>query len=134
MLPDITKKTPDAKIQVVATESISSKCFTINTPIIIKTTIDININKNQLRLACNSFNNGYWVFDQENFEIDIIQEFLPQALSEEEVDEIVNQAITQTGAASIKDMGKVMGILKPQLQGKADMSAVSAMIKSSLSG
>ena len=52
---------------------------------------------------------------QENFEIDIIQEFLPQALSEEEVDAIVNQAIEQTGASSIKDMGKVMGGIKAEL-------------------
>jgi len=70
---------------------------------------------------------------QESFEIDIIQEFLPQALSEEEVDEIVNQAITQTGATSIKDMGKVMGLVKPQIIGRADMGEVSGRIKSILS-
>jgi len=70
---------------------------------------------------------------QENFEIDIIQEFLPQALGEEEVDEIVNQAIKQTGASSIKDMGKVMGLVKPQIVGRADMGEVSGRIKSLLS-
>ncbi len=70
--------------------------------------------------------------EQESFEIDIIQEFLPQALSEEEVDEIVNQAITQTGAASIKDMGKVMGLVRPQIIGRADMGEVSGRIKSIL--
>ena len=70
---------------------------------------------------------------QENFEIDIIQEFLPQALSEEEVDAIVNQAIEQTGASSIKDMGKVMGLVKPQIIGRADMGEVSGRIKSMLS-
>jgi len=70
---------------------------------------------------------------QENFEIDIIQEFLPQALSEEEVDAIVTQAIEQTGANSIKDMGKVMGIVKPQIIGRADMGEVSGRIKSTLS-
>ena len=70
---------------------------------------------------------------QENYEIDIIQEFLPQALSEEEVDSIVSQAIEQTGASSIKDMGKVMGLVKPQIIGRADMGEVSGRIKSTLS-
>jgi len=69
---------------------------------------------------------------QESFEIDIIQEFLPQALSEEEVDDIVNQAIEQTGASSIKDMGKVMGLVRPQIIGRADMGEVSGRIKSLL--
>ena len=71
--------------------------------------------------------------DQESYEIDIIQEFLPQALSEEEVDEIVNTAITQTNAGSIKDMGKVMGLVRPQIIGRADMGEVSGRIKSILS-
>jgi uncharacterized protein YqeY len=70
---------------------------------------------------------------QESFEIDIIQEFLPQALSEEELDEIVNQAIAQTGASSIKDMGKVMGLVRPQIIGRADMGEVSGRIKTILS-
>jgi len=70
---------------------------------------------------------------QESFEIDIIQEFLPQALSEEEVDAIVNQAIETTGASSIKDMGKVMGLVKPQIIGRADMGEISGRIKSLLS-
>lgn len=69
---------------------------------------------------------------QENYEIDIIQEFLPQALSEEEVDNIVNQAIEQTSASSIKDMGKVMGLVRPQIIGRADMGEVSGRIKSLL--
>ena len=70
---------------------------------------------------------------QENFEIDIIQEFLPQALSEEEIESIVNQAIEQSSASSIKDMGKVMGLVKPQIIGRADMGEVSGHIKSLLS-
>ena len=69
---------------------------------------------------------------QENFEIGIIQEFLPQALSEEEIASIVNQAIEQTSASSIKDMGKVMGLVKPQIIGRADMGEVSGHIKSLL--
>ncbi len=70
---------------------------------------------------------------QESYEIDIIQEFLPQALSEDEIDAIVSQAIEQTSASSIKDMGKVMGIVKPQIIGRADMGEVSGRIKSLLS-
>lgn len=70
---------------------------------------------------------------QEAYEIDIIQEFLPQALSEDEVDAIVNQAIAQTSASSIKDMGKVMGLVRPQIIGRADMGEVSGRIKSLLS-
>ena len=70
---------------------------------------------------------------QESLEIDIIQEFLPQALSEEEIDAIVNRAIEQTGASSIKDMGKVMGLVRPQIIGRADMGEVSGRIKSMLS-
>jgi len=70
---------------------------------------------------------------QESFEIDIIQEFLPQALSEEEIDDIVNEAIEKTAASSIKDMGKVMGLVKPQIVGRADMGEISGRIKSLLS-
>ncbi len=70
---------------------------------------------------------------QESMEIDIIQEFLPQALSEEEIDNIVNDAINKTGAGSIKDMGKVMGLVKPQIIGRADMGEISGRIKSLLS-
>jgi len=70
---------------------------------------------------------------QEVYEIDIIQEFLPQALTEDEVDAIVSQAIEQTSASSIKDMGKVMGLVRPQIIGRADMGEVSGRIKSLLS-
>jgi hypothetical protein len=69
----------------------------------------------------------------EQAEIDIIQQYLPEALSEAEIIELVEQSIASTGAASIKDMGKLMGVLKPQLQGRADMGKVSQLIKSRLS-
>jgi len=69
----------------------------------------------------------------EQDELVILTEYLPAALSAEEIDSFVNDAITKTGASSIKDMGKVMGILKPQLQGRANMSTVSQQIKSRLS-
>ena len=69
----------------------------------------------------------------EQAEIDLIQEYLPEALSESEINDLVEQSIATTGAASIKDMGKLMGVLKPQLQGRADMGKVSQLIKSRLS-
>ncbi len=69
---------------------------------------------------------------KEKAEIDVIADFLPQPLSEEEIETIINQAISQTGAESMKDMGKVMGIVKPQITGRADMGAVSGKIKTLL--
>ncbi|MBU1192435.1 MAG: GatB/YqeY domain-containing protein [Gammaproteobacteria bacterium] len=70
--------------------------------------------------------------DQESYEIGIVQTYLPQQLTAAEVDSMIAAAIAQTGASGIKDMGKVMGILKPQLQGRADMTAVSGQIKAQL--
>ncbi|MDC1287217.1 GatB/YqeY domain-containing protein [Gammaproteobacteria bacterium] len=69
----------------------------------------------------------------EQAEIEIIQEYLPEALTESEINDLVEQSMAATGAASIKDMGKLMGVLKPQLQGRADMGRVSQLIKSRLS-
>ena len=69
---------------------------------------------------------------KEQAEIDIISEFLPQALSEAEIEAIINQAIADTGASSMKEMGKVMAQARPRLVGRADMGAVSARIKALL--
>ena len=69
----------------------------------------------------------------EQGELEIIQEYLPKALTEAEINDLVEQSIASTGAESMKDMGKLMGVLKPQLQGRADMGKVSQMIKSRLS-
>jgi uncharacterized protein YqeY len=69
---------------------------------------------------------------QENFELGIIQPYLPEALGEDELNALIDAAMAATGASSIKDMGKVMGQLKPKIQGRADMSSVSALIKSRL--
>ena len=68
----------------------------------------------------------------EKFEIQIVQEFLPEALSEAELTKLVADAIAQSGAATMQDMGKVMGILKPQVQGRADVAVVSQLVKSQL--
>ncbi len=70
--------------------------------------------------------------DQEKFEIGIIQEYLPQPLNADEIAALIDEAIAATGAASMKDMGKVMGMLKPKMQGRADMGAVSGQIKQKL--
>lgn len=69
---------------------------------------------------------------KEQAEIDVIQQFLPAQLSETELDQLVADAVSQSGAASMQDMGKVMAILKPQVQGRADMGAVSKTVKASL--
>ena len=69
---------------------------------------------------------------QENLELDFIKPYMPEALGENELKALIDAAMEDTGASSIKDMGKVMGQLKPQIQGRADMGAVSALIKSRL--
>lgn len=70
--------------------------------------------------------------DQEAFEIGIIQAYLPKALTVAEIDTLITQTITDTQASGPQDMGKVMGVLKPKLQGRADMGAVSQVIKAKL--
>jgi len=70
--------------------------------------------------------------DVELAEIDVIQEFLPKQLSDEEIAQLIDDAIAQTGASGMQDMGKLMGLLKPQLQGRADMGKVSGLVKSKL--
>ena len=70
--------------------------------------------------------------EQESFEIKVLQAYMPEALGEEEIDAMIAEAIAGTGAASLRDMGKVMGQLKPKIQGRADMGAVSAMVKQRL--
>ena len=70
--------------------------------------------------------------EQESFEIEVLQGYMPEALGEEEIDAMIAEAIAGTGAASLRDMGKVMGQLKPKIQGRADMGAVSALVKQRL--
>lgn len=70
----------------------------------------------------------------EEAEIPVIQEFLPQPLTEAEIDSMVQDAIAESGAESVKDMGKVMALLKGRMQGRADMSVVSVKIKAALAG
>jgi hypothetical protein len=70
---------------------------------------------------------------KEAFELEIIQEYLPAQLTEDEISQIIAESIEASGAESAKDMGKVMGLLKPRLQGRADMGKVSGLVKQQLS-
>ena len=72
--------------------------------------------------------------DKESREITLLQTYMPTRLSDAEVDAMIADAVAATGAASIKDMGKVMGVIKAKAQGRADMAAVGAKIKAKLGG
>jgi uncharacterized protein YqeY len=72
--------------------------------------------------------------DKESAEITLLQGYLPSQLSDSDIDGLIGEAIAATGAASIKDMGKVMAIIKAKAQGRADMAAVGAKIKAKLGG
>jgi uncharacterized protein len=72
--------------------------------------------------------------EKESAEISLLQSYMPSQLSDSEIDALIGDAIAATGAASIKDMGKVMGIIKSKAQGKADMASVGAKIKAKLGG
>ena len=70
---------------------------------------------------------------KEAFELNIIQEYLPAQLTEDEISQIIAECVEASGAESAKDMGKVMGLLKPRIQGRADMGKVSGLVKQQLS-
>ena len=70
--------------------------------------------------------------DAEKFEVGVLTEYMPQALSEAEIGAAVAEAIAASGAAGMQDMGKVMAVLKPKLAGRADMAQVSARVKAAL--
>jgi uncharacterized protein YqeY len=71
--------------------------------------------------------------DQEAYEIRVIREFMPEPLGETQLDELIRRAIADSGAASMRDMGKVMAILRDAVQGRADLGLVSARVKALLS-
>jgi uncharacterized protein YqeY len=72
--------------------------------------------------------------DVEKFELQLLSGYLPQQMSDSDIQQEVAKAVAESGASGIKDMGKVMAILKPKLAGKADMGKVSNLVKSKLSG
>ena len=71
--------------------------------------------------------------EQERYEIGVCQEYLPNALSEDEISALIDAAVAASGAASMKEMGKVKALLKPQVQGRADIGIISAQVKQRLS-
>ncbi|HFB64611.1 MAG TPA: GatB/YqeY domain-containing protein [Aeromonadales bacterium] len=73
------------------------------------------------------------LIEVEQFEIGIISQYLPQQLTEDEISTLVDEAVKAVGAEGIRDMGKVMGILKPKVQGRADMGVVGGLVKKHLS-
>jgi len=70
--------------------------------------------------------------EKEAYEMTVIQEFMPKPFTSEEIEQMVQDAMAEVGATSMQDMGKVMGLLKPKMQGRADMGEVSKMIKAKL--
>ncbi len=72
--------------------------------------------------------------DAEKRELEVLSAYLPQQLGDAELDQAVAAALAESGAAGVKDMGKVMALLKPRLAGKADMGKVSGLVKAKLSG
>ena len=72
--------------------------------------------------------------DQEKFEIGVLQAYLPQQMGEAEVAQAIAAAVAESGASGVKDMGKVMALLKPRLAGRADMGKVSGLVKARLDG
>lgn len=76
--------------------------------------------------------NRHDLADQEKFEVTVLQAYLPAQLSEEEINAIIAKVVAETGAAGAKDMGKVVGAVKPLVSGKADMAKVSGLIKVAL--
>ncbi len=67
--------------------------------------------------------------EQERYEIEVCQDYMPEAMSEEELAQLVDEAVIASGAGSMKDMGNVMGVLRPKVQGRADMGHVSKLVK-----
>ena len=72
------------------------------------------------------------LLDQEVYEIGVLQTYLPAALTDAELEQLITEAVARSGASSMQDMGKVMALLKPQVQGRTDMGALSGKIKAKL--
>lgn len=109
---DERQEADDAKVQAILTKMIKQR----------KDSARIYSEANRLDLA-----------EKENAEIDVLQQYLPEMLSDDEIAKMVQQVIAETGAASMADMGKVMGLLKTKLAGQADMGVVNKVVKAALS-
>jgi len=88
----------------------------------------------QIRDSISQFKNAGRddLVEKEQFQLNLVESYLPTALSQGEIDQMIAAAVTETGAAGMQDMGKVMAILKPKLQGRADMGKVSGQVKQRL--
>ena len=100
----------------------------------VLTVLDKMIKQRKESLVQFQAGNRQDLVDKESAEIALLQTYLPVQLSGAEIDALIAEAIAATGAASVKDMGKVMGIIKAKAQGRADMAAVGAKIKAQLGG
>jgi len=100
----------------------------------VLTVLDKMIKQRKESLVQFQAGNRQDLVDKESAEIALLQTYLPAQLSGAEIDALIAEAIAATGAASVKDMGKVMGIIKAKAQGRADMAAVGAKIKAKLGG
>jgi uncharacterized protein YqeY len=100
----------------------------------VLTVLDKMIKQRKESLVQFQAGNRQDLVDKESAEIALLQTYLPAQLSGAEIDVLIAEAIAATGAASVKDMGKVMGIIKAKAQGRADMAAVGAKIKAKLGG
>ncbi len=99
----------------------------------ILATIDKLIKQRHESIAQYQQGNRTDLVAKESAEIDVLKEYLPEALSESEINELIQDAIDEVNAGSIKDMAKVMAIVKPKAQGRADMGTIGAKIKAILS-
>ena len=100
----------------------------------VLTVLDKMIKQRKESLVQFQAGNRQDLVDKESAEIALLQTYLPAQLSGAEIDALIAEAIAATGAASVKDMGKVMGVIKAKAQGRADMGAVGAKIKAKLGG
>lgn len=97
-------------------------------------TLDKMVKQRRESIAHFEAGNRLDLAEREAFEISVIQSYLPEPLTEAEIDALIAAALVESGATSIKDMGKVMALVKPRAQGRADIGAVSARIKAHLQG
>lgn len=122
----LSKDNPGSKDEQLDKESLLSSEESIDV-------VSSEIKKRREAIELYDKGNRPELAEKEKKEVEILQKFLPEQISEDEIRKIVAEAVSETGASQIKEMGKVMGIITPQLKGKADMSVVSRIVKESLS-
>jgi uncharacterized protein len=132
----LSKDIPEAELEKMGKDSPEWKKLEADSQLTDEEVIDVigsEIKKRKEAIELYEKGKRQELAQKEKNEIDILQVYLPAQMPEEEVKKAVADALKKSGAASVKEMGKVMGILTPQLKGKADMSLVSKIVKESLS-